>query len=222
MDSALAAQIVELSQHGEDGQAVADDLAASHGVSRHVKRTITRRRIGQYGKEFCDLNIEIRTNGELSITGTMGYVLTPRQARRQALDDMTSWLEEEDNLRYLNQRNGKNFRSPARAAKFVLNSDGEYHGLDVVRDDEKEVFIATSCGQIRDDIEAFFPEAVPLFAWHLNHMRSNCVHQEARGEDWSNEKDREKVCGDCGFKLGAGWAKRTLPAEIIKLALEIK
>lgn len=227
MDTAIAAQIVELSQYGEDGQRVANDLAASHGIpsyERHIKRVITRQRVtAAYGKEFCDLHIEIRPDGELSVTGTTGYVVSPKQAKRQALEFMISYFEEsEENLAEFNDRSRRNFRSPERAARYVLSVDGDYSGLDVVREDDKEVFVATSCGMLRDDLVEFFPEVVPLFDWHLNHMKSNCVHQEARGEEWANEEHRGAVCPDCGFKLGSGWNKRALPPEIIKLALEIK
>ena len=91
--------------------------------------------------------------------------------------------------------------------------DGEYHGLDVHKEEDGRVYLLESCGQIREDLQRWFPQLVPLFPWHLNDMHAECEHQEARGETWSTHPNAE--CPDCGYTLGSAWKRRELPAEVL-------
>lgn len=133
-----------------------------------IEKKIIREKDG----EFCRLEVKVhmRAEGaELSICGTHGEVLTEKQARKSALEYWESFFDDSpEELKSMNERFGKRFRSSRRAAQFVLDCDGEYHGLDVAAEEDGKVYVAYSCGQIREDIARFFPEAVPYFPWHLN------------------------------------------------------
>ena len=177
-----------------------------------MERKIMRRQ----GNEFCELEIKLR-DGRFTMTGTAGYIGTERAARREALSYWESYFEESPGeIQAMNQRFGRRFSSTRGAAKFVLECDGEFHGLDVVHQDDGEVYVCHSCGQIREEIARFFPEAKPYFAWHLNDMHAECEHQQARGETYQSHPGA--VCPDCGYKLGSAWKKRELPAEVVEWA----
>lgn len=177
-----------------------------------MERKIMRRK----GNEYCELELRLN-DGRLSICGNAGYVCSERAAKREALEFWESFFEESpEELRAMNERLGRQFRTPRGAAKFVLECDGDYHGLDVVHEDDGEVYVCHSCGQIRDEIARFFPEAAAYFKWHLNDMRAECEHQEARGETWQTHP--EAKCPDCGYVLGSKWLKRELPADVITWA----
>lgn len=136
-----------------------------------MKRVITRRK----GAEWCALEIT-HENDRLSICGSAGRVLPRAEAKKEALQSWENYFEDEPaEIVRLKCRTAKG------AAKKVIASDGELHGLDVFRDDGKEVYILTSCGQIREELARFFPEAAPLLPWHLNDLRAGCEHQEALG-----------------------------------------
>jgi hypothetical protein len=186
-----------------------------------MTRTEIRERDGEYGeREFCRLEIELRDRDggpELSICGSAGYVYTERQARSQAREFWISYFEEcPSYIEEMNKRCGTNFRSPKSAAKYVLDCDGEYHGLDIVEERDGNVYVSHSCGQIRDELAQFFPELVPFFGWHLNNLNAACEHQDARGETYEQNPGSE--CLNCGWKLGHGWHKRTLPPEVASWA----
>lgn len=181
-----------------------------------MKRSETKTK----GNRWCRLEIELRGepgDEELSICGSEGVIVTPAQARRDSLDYWISFFDDNPGeMREMNQRFGRRFTSSRGAAKFVLDTDGEYHGLDVDSEGDKGVFIVESGGQIRETLTAWFPEAAPYFKWHLNKMHAECVHQEARGETWKTHPKAE--CTECGWKLVCGWSKRTLPPEVIAWA----
>ncbi|MBW2672456.1 MAG: hypothetical protein JRD89_03450 [Deltaproteobacteria bacterium] len=177
-----------------------------------MERKIMRRK----GNEFCELTIRLH-EGRFTMTGTAGEILSERGARRETLAYWESYFEESPEEIYaMNERCGRQFRTARGAAKFVIESDGEYHGLDVVEEDGDEVYVCHSCGQIRDEIARFFPEAAPYFAWHLNDMRAECEHQEARGETYKTHPGA--ICPDCGYALGSAWTRRELPAEVVTWA----
>lgn len=188
-----------------------------------MNNTTLRRNIRRIeGNEFCDLNIELRTddNGfiELSLTGTCGEIINRAQAKSNALDYWESFFDESpEELRDMGKRLGKRFRSSRAAAKFVLDTDGEFHGLDVIDEQDNKVFICNSCGQIQNEIARFFPEAMPYFKWHLNGLHAGCEHQDELG--WSHN-DIGNPCPVCGYKWGSAWTKRELPPEVIKWANE--
>lgn len=115
----------------------------------------------------------------------------------------------------MNERCGTRFTSPTAAARYVLASDGELHGLDAVERDGA-VMITESIGAQADAVRAWFPEAAPLLPWHMNDLHAECEHQQARGETYQTHPDAR--CPECGYRLGSAWLKRDLPADIIALA----
>jgi len=181
---------------------------------------VERVKILEKDGEFCALEVRLQDiDGfkRLSICGTAGYVFTRAQAKKEALNFWTTYFEDSpEEMHAMNERCGTRFRSPARAARYVLNSDGEFSGLDVYREDDNKVYVAHSCGQIRDEISRWFPEVQRYFRWHLNDMHAECVHQEARGETYQTHPGA--VCPDCGYKLGSAWTKRDLPSDVVAWA----
>lgn len=197
-----------------------------------MKRSITRVR----GEEFCTLEISLE-NGRLSICGIAGDVMRTASAKRQALAYWVSFFEDSpEEIKSMNERCSTAFRSARSAARYVLASDGEFHGLDVTREESGRVYIGHSFGQIRTELARFFPECVPYFAWHLNDMHAECVHQEALGITYQNDPDHECFEPGCmreiertnawgevvietvGYKIGSQWLRRDLPANVIAWA----
>lgn len=168
---------------------------------------------------FCELHVELRDFDVLSITGTFGRVVTETVAMREALQYWQDFFEESpDALDAMNKRLGRRFRFAKAAAKFVIDTDGRYHGLDVHGTDPtgKLVLISESVGLIHDILTEWFPEVVPFIKWHLNDMHAECEHQQARHE---NAKDHlGAICPECGWKLGHGWHKHELPPEVVAWA----
>ncbi len=165
---------------------------------------------------WCEVTVELK-DGRLSICGSAGESATPHQARKMALDNWISYFEESPaEIVSLNERCGCNFRSARSCARYVIENDGEYHGLDVYAERDGKILLLHSCGQIRDEIATWFPEVAPYFRWHLNDMHSECEHQEARGESYKTHPDA--VCPDCGYKCGSAWTKRKLPRSVVKWA----
>jgi hypothetical protein len=166
---------------------------------------------------WCEVTVELREGKGgpvLSITGDEGAIVSRRDALRQSQEYWESYFDDEpESIAQLNERCGTRFRSPRTAAKYVRDIDGELHGLDGHVDDGKRVYLTESCGQIRDEIDAWFPEVALFFSWHLNNTRASCVHQEARGETTVG-----LVCPDCGWKYGHAWAHRPLPAAVLEWA----
>jgi hypothetical protein len=164
------------------------------------------------GDRWAEMVVEVK-DGRLSVTGSEGRITTPRKAKAEAREYWESFFEENRNeLGRMALEYGK--RTPRTAAKFVLASDGDYHGLDVHVLDSGKVYITESCGQITDTLREWFPDVAPaLLPWHLNDMHAECEHQEARGETWTTHPSA--VCPDCGYKLGSAWRKRELPADVL-------
>lgn len=175
-----------------------------------MNREITRVK----GRRFCRLELRLE-DGRLSICGTEGRILTTKMAKSEARKYWESFFDDSPaEIHGLNQRCGTRFTSPKSAARYVLDNDGELHGLDIAREDENQVFVAEGCGQIVDELAAWFPEVKPYLKWHLNDMHAECEHQEARGETYQTHPNA--VCPDCGYKLGSAWTKRELPPEVVK------
>lgn len=135
------------------------------------------------GNEFCTMLVELRPEsmgwGEneqegppmacLAITAVTGYIVTERQARKEALNYWISYFEEhEDNIRSLNANQGTRFRSATSAARYVLSVDGEYHGLDIHKHEDGKVYIGTGWGCQHEEIATWFPDAIPHIPYHLN------------------------------------------------------
>jgi hypothetical protein len=174
--------------------------------------TITRENGGRY----CTAKIELRDrNGvtELSITGEAGRVVTERKARSEALAYWVSFFEDDWNaIKEMNERCGTRFRSPRSAAKFVLDTDGDFHGLDVEISDGR-AYVGECFGHIREELAEWFPELVPLLPWHLNGTKAKCVHQALQGRTY--QTDPGHVCPACGTKLGHAWYTWKLPARVL-------
>ena len=179
-----------------------------------MRRTITRHADG----EWCEIEIKLR-DGRLSICGSAGYVLTPAQARREAHEMNASLYDElsDDERRDFNRR--LRCRSANGFARRIAECDGEYAGIDVHGElDDGRVLVTTSCGQIREELQKWFPEAADLYPWHLNDMRADCEHQEAAVAGGRERYECGDVCEVCGYRYGSAWLKRDLPAEIVALA----
>lgn len=165
--------------------------------------------------EWCEIEIKLR-DGRLSICGMSGYIATAAQARREAHEMNASLYDElsDDDRREYNDR--LRCRSANGFARRVAECDGEYAGLDVHGDldDGRRVMVTTSCGQIREELQRWFPEAEPLYPWHLNDMRPDCEHQEAAGDRYG----MGDACEVCGYRYGSAWLRRELPPEIVKMA----
>lgn len=183
-----------------------------------MRRKITRTK----GARFCTLEVEIEDrNGkglELSICGEEGRIVKRSQAKKEALAYWESYFDENPVERFnMGERFGKSFRTARSAARFVLSTDGEFHGLDVTGPEEgSSLRIVESAGQITETLAAYFPEVAPYLKYHLNGLKAECVHQEARGETWQTHPST--VCPDCGYKLGSAWQHRALPPEVIAWA----
>lgn len=128
---------------------------------------------------FCSL--EVRNNGYFSITGSCGQIVSRAQARKMARDYRISFFEEmPEEIADMGRRFNRRFRSPGAAAKFVLDTDGEFHGLDIEMEDENNIYIIESCGQIIDSIREFFPWISPFLSLHLRENVPNCVPDTIR------------------------------------------
>lgn len=178
-----------------------------------MKFSILRQRDG----DFCRAEIELRERDggqELSICGTAGVIMTEDSAREQALEYWVSFFEEmPEEIIGMNQRMGTDFGNAEDAAQYVLDTDGEFHGLDVTDTDGDNVLISHSCGQITEELAEWFPELAGLFNWHLNGMKAGCVHQHLQGRTYKTDPGHE--CPACGTVLGAAWYQWKLPASVV-------
>ena len=171
--------------------------------------------------EFCRLEVELRDQGngpELSICGTAGYVLTEEQAKQEAHEFWASYFDEVERCgsESIEEMTGRTFADGDEFADYNAEVDGELSGLDVVAEEDDKVFVCHSCGQIREELARFFPEAHQFFRFHLNNMHAGCEHQDARGETYQTDPGAE--CLECGWKLGHGWHSRKLPEAVIHWA----
>jgi hypothetical protein len=126
---------------------------------------------------FCEVDIKVK-DGRLSVCGIYGRVRTEAAAKKEAIGYWESFFEENPAEEFLMARKfDKRFKSSRHAAKFVVESDGDFHGLDVVATVGKKVLISEGWGQITDEIRKWFPRVAPLLPWHMNDMRAGCEHQ---------------------------------------------
>jgi hypothetical protein len=166
------------------------------------------------GNRWCELQVRIEprkgmATGHFSICGAEGEIHSCASARRQALEYWEGFFEGSPNdLRELGERFDRRFKTPRAAARFVLETDGEYHGLDAYKVTESKVYTVSSCGQIREEIAEFFPEAVPYFKWHLNDMRVSKVRTETVTDAHGRVSIRE-------VPEGASWEREELPPEVL-------
>jgi hypothetical protein len=182
-------------------------------TDRALRRTELREKDGQ----FCRIEIKLRPTDhgpELSICGTAGYIVTPAQAKREALEYWRSYFDDEPGEII---RLGR--RTANGAAKYVLDVDGEYHGLDVLQEDGRKVYISHSVGQIVDELREWFPEYAQYLPYHLNGMHAECAHQRSRGETWQTHPSAK--CAECGYVLGSAWLYEPLPDHVIVWAVKL-
>ena len=164
------------------------------------------------GNRWCSADLELK-EGRFSVSGSEGEIVTEKQAKKMALEYWVSFFEESPAELYeMNRRCNKQFRSVESAAKYVLEVDGEYHGLDVEREEDGKVYLVESCGQIREAIAEFFPELTCLSPYHLNDMHADCQHQQASK---ASGLPVEKNCRICGYSYGSAWLKNELPADVV-------
>ena len=169
------------------------------------------------GGEWCKATIELlNRNGvlELSISGAAGLSMHEDEAREQAVAYWVSFFEEmPEEIISMNKRMGTDFGNAEDAAQFVLDTDGEFHGLDVEDTNGDIVLMGHSWGQITDDLAEWFPELRGLFRWHLNGMQAGCFHQALQGRTFKTDPGHE--CPACGTKLGNAWNVWPLPASVV-------
>ena len=162
-------------------------------------------------KSWCEVELTLES-GKLSICGAEGRIVACSEAKKEALEYWRQYFEENiDALKDMALRYGT--RTPLSAARKVLAVDGEYHGCDIHCQVNGEVYLTESCGQICSDLSKWFPEVIELLPYHLNNMHAECIHQEARGENWITHP--EAICPDCGYKLGSQWLKREMPKSVL-------
>lgn len=156
----------------------------------------------------------------LSITGTAGNVVSPRWARAEALRYNTEIFEDGSfPIADANAQWGTNFRSAAACARYVLQSDGEYAGLDVhdkvylgvrrratkdgtvgrVTGSRERILLGHSFGCLHDEIRAAFPEARGCIAAHLSTMRPGAPEQERAIRKAPNEAKDRAGYGDARY-----------------------
>lgn len=178
---------------------------------------MNRKILRRDANEWCEIEIKL-VDGRLSICGTAGYIVSRAQAKREARETWASYYDDADDeeRRKLNER--LRCRSANGFARRVIECDGELYGVDVHADEGDHVLVTSCCGQIRDELLRWFPEAAPLLRWHLNDMRADCEHQEAAVAGGRAKYECGDACEVCGYRYGSAWLKRELPAEVIELA----
>jgi hypothetical protein len=155
---------------------------------RKVKDAVPGRALD--GDRWCRIEVEVRTKPDgtktLSICGSAGRIVSPKVARAEALASWEDFFEgNPEELGAFAVQHGK--RTPKTAARYVVQVDGPYHGLDVDSEEDGKVFLLESCGQIREELAEWFPEYAPYFKYHLNDMHAGCEHQDALG--WGHGYD---------------------------------
>lgn len=150
-------------------------------ASRTLLRTI--------GSRWCEIEIEIEATEDptiprLSICGSEGRIVSVSEARKMAIAYWESYFDDNRaEIVNMGERFGKRFATARSAARFVVASDGEFHGLDVhkqIGDGRKaRVLITDSCGQIVDTIREWFPEYADLLPFHMNDTKAGAPDQEA-------------------------------------------
>lgn len=148
-----------------------------------------------------DVSVSVSRDGEtsprlrLSICGSEGEILLQEDAERAAVEYWQSFFEEcpeelgslvmkwkDDLMPFFKECD----TAEEACARLVVSVDGPLHGIDVALEKDGRVYVLQSCGQIRDELEQWFPEVSPYLKWHLNDMNAGCPHQEALG--WGRGK----------------------------------
>lgn len=189
---------------------------------------------------FCRVRVELTRMKEgerLSISGSTGGVVTRAKAKGIALEYWRSWFEDNpEEIIGMNRRFGKRFTSAAGAARFVLETDGELHGLDTEVSDApaKTVRLIESCGQVWEEAEQFFPGIGRIWRrWHLDDMQAGTPRQMKALQQFTDDMRRpgESLFGaqcrflkkrrlhvDHGHEFGSAWFFKPLPADVLAWA----
>jgi len=179
---------------------------------------MVRKILRSNGNEWCELQIELRDpdfGPELSICGSYGSIMTRKTAEKMALEYWVSYFEDSPEEIYdMGERFGKHFCSAKQAAKFVANTDGPLHGLDIEREVDGKVYLTEGCGQCRGELVKWFPEVEPYLKFHLNDMQPGCEHQRQALRGW----EVGEVCGECGYAYGSEWLHMDLPDSVVEWA----
>lgn len=139
-----------------------------------MERTIRRRT----GKHWCEVTMKV-DEGEFTMSGLYGQVLTREQAKEEAFEYWRSFFEDQPEelgklvARFPEAACGYGNDAASSAANFVLETDGEFHGVEVHIDEENRVLAVRGGGQCREEINKWFPEVKKLWKWHLNNLWAN-------------------------------------------------
>lgn len=147
-----------------------------------------RKRFKVKGTKWCEMEIELSEDEKprLSICGSYGSIIQSRSAKKLAREYWESFFaDNRSELAEFALKYGK--RTPRSAASYVLEVDGDRHGLDVHKEVDGKCYLVECCGQIQEELIKFFPDCKPYLKWHLNDMNAGCEHQEALG--WGHGKD---------------------------------
>lgn len=148
-------------------------------------RTVEKKILREKDGRWCALEAKLE-DGCLSICGSYGTVVSHPVAKKQALQFWINFFEDApEEIIGMNRRFGRRFTSARGAAAFVLETDGELHGLSVALEKSDCVLLVEGYGQVQNELVEWFPEVTPYLKWHLNN------------------------------KLGSAWKKRELPPEVI-------
>lgn len=189
-------------------------------------------RINAVTGKFCRLEMELTERDgkqRLSICGSAGALRTKKELRSDYRELVTDYM--------MDERGEQSHRSKHERRSMIAADMRDFDPLNhdcigTCTVGRKEYYLSVhSCGQIREELARWFPDFAALFPWHLNDMRAECIHQEARGETY--QKDPHAECFDCpttevvdghgrqttrGYRIGSAWTYRQLPAHIIELA----
>jgi hypothetical protein len=134
------------------------------------------------GKQWCKIEIRLTDTDRgprLSIFGVEGRILTRAQAKREALEGWENYFGEDSAaLGDMCKRYG--VRSVKGAADKVVEIDGEFHGVDVDREEGNKIFTVDTCD--RESLKKYFPEYAKYLPYHLNDMRPS-----VDGSSWEYE-----------------------------------
>ena len=183
-----------------------------------MRRTFLRTNMTK--RTWCHMDINLN-DGQLTVSGSAGYILTPRQAKKESLNFWEDYYETELTDFQRKDHNSKsNIRSAKGFAKAMWQSDyNEYPGLDVFpHSPNGKVLVKSALGPIRNELKVWYPCVVPLFPWHLNYMFAGCEHQHKRLRDSNVTLRLGDACPECVHIYGNDWTKIELPERIVELA----
>jgi len=150
--------------------------------------TIEKKLFHEDEGEWIEAHVVIDDGGNLSLTGSQGVIVPEDEARDMAREYWHSFFDDcPESIIDMNRRCGSNCHDSETATDYVLEVDGDLHGLDVWREDDERVYILESCGQITDDLISAFPVLKDIAPWHLNQMNAGCEHQDELG--WGRDRD---------------------------------